>query len=146
MKSPYVNRLIEAAFIGVLMFCTQAAWSQQKDSLQTEESARRKLLLSKPPSGSSEKTVGAVAMVIGGLSSVLGVIRMNEKDPCEGFRGPNVICTSNVEQVRAIGAVQLGVGVGAFIFGIVRYGNGVQKAKAYEEWKKRSKESSSPNP
>jgi len=144
MNSQCLNTFVKAALICVLILYGSVAWSQEKDSLQTEGATGTKWLLSKPPSGSSEKTQGVIAMVLGGISAVAGIVRMSEDDPCKDISGPGVICTSNIDEVRTIGAIQLGVGAGAFIFGVIRYSDGVQKAKAYEEWKKRGKESSSP--
>lgn len=136
MKSLHANRLVEVTLIGVILLCTQTAWAQQKDSLQTEETAKRKWLLSKPSDGSSEKTQGLLAMALGGTSMIAGVIYLNKKDPCDDFRGPNVYCTSNIQEVHTLGAIELGVGAGAFIFGVIRLSDGINKAHNYEKWKK----------
>jgi len=136
MRFPRVNEFVKVMLLGMMMFGTQAVWAQQKDSLQTEETKRRKWLMSKPPSGSSEKTQGIIAMILGGSSAIVGVIDLNKKDPCDDFRGPNVFCTSNIDQVHTLGAVELGIGAGAFIFGVIRLSDGINKAKAYEKWKK----------
>ena len=61
---------------------------------------------------------------------------MNKEDPCEDVRGEYVICTSNVEEVRTIGKISMGIGAAAIIFGIIRYSEGAKKARTYDEWKR----------
>jgi hypothetical protein len=126
-----------------LIVCsTPFTWAQEQEA-KTDTTAPKVDWLSKPPSGSAEKTQGLVAMALGGISVIVGVIRLAEKDPCEDFGGPG-FCTSNIDDVHAVGAVSTAIGAGAIIFGIIRYNNGVQKAKVYEEWKRKNKVSLRP--
>jgi len=123
---------------------TPFTWAQEQEAAKTDTTAPTVDWLSKPPSGSAEKTQGLVAMALGGISVIIGIVRLSENDPCEDVGGPGVICTSNIDDVHAVGAVSTAIGAGAIIFGIIRYNNGVQKAKAYEEWKRKNKVSVRP--
>ncbi len=127
-----------------LIVCsTPFTWAQEQEAAKTDTTAPTVDWLTKPPSGSAEKTQGLVAMALGGVSVIVGVIRLAEKDPCEDFGGPG-FCTSNIDEVHTVGAVSAAIGAGAIIFGIIRYNNGVQKAKVYEEWKRKNKVSIRP--
>lgn len=123
----------------VLSLCLHGfVHAQEADSVKTDkDKSIRSAWANRPPSGGSEKTQGGLLMLLGASSVLGGAILLNKEDPCDAFSSPNVICTSNIDEVRAQGAIALGVGAGAIIYGIVRYAEGAKKAKAYEEWKKK---------
>lgn len=122
-------------------FClTNSVFGQETDSLETEkDTSIRSAWANKPPSGKSEKTQGAIIMALGASSVLTGIIYLNRKDPCDDVSGSNVFCTSNIDAVRAVGAITAGLGVGVIIYGIVRYSAGVRKARVYDEWKRKNK-------
>ena len=122
-------------------FClTNSVFGQETDSLKTEkDKSIRSTWANKPPSGKSEKTQGGIIAALGASSVLTGIIYLNKKDPCDDISGPNVFCTSNVDEVRAVGAITVGVGIAAIIYGIIRYSDGAGKARVYDEWKRKNK-------
>jgi len=138
------NKLLWIIFLLVSFGTVSITTAQEQDSVKTEPTTGP-VWFKRPPSGGAEKTQGGVLMALGGVSAIVGIIRLNEKDPCDDISGPGVICTSNIDEIHAIGAASLAIGIGASIFGIVRYANGVQKAKVYEDWKRKNKVSIRPD-
>ena len=122
-------------------FClTNSVFGQETDSLKTEkDKSIRSTWANKPPSGQSEKSQGGIIMALGASSVLTGILFLNTEDPCDDFSGSNVFCTSNVEAVRAVGAITVGAGVAVIIYGIVRFSDGAGKARAYNEWKRKNK-------
>ncbi len=117
------------------------SFAQETDSIKTKKSLRSSWL-NKPQSGKSEKTQGGFIMVAGASSVLTGIILLNEKDPCDDIQ--TGFCISNVDEVHTTGAITIGMGLGAIIYGIIRYSDGVRKAKAYEKWKSSNKLSFKP--
>ena len=136
--NPRVFWLI-VSFFSMLVFLPITASAQQDgDVVRTDSvvstTATQPNWISRPSTGKSEKIQGTLMLIAGGALSYVGLQRMNEEDPCEGFsRGT---CVSNIEEVKTIGAVQLGLGAVSGLIGLVRIGNGMRKAREYEEWKR----------
>lgn len=118
--------------------------SQQLDSLrviQPDSSAfdvpnTHSTWSSPPPSGQSEKLQGGLLILSGGVVTALGVLKLKEDDPCADFNSRSSFCLSNIEEVHAVGAVQVGLGVVTFLFGVARQSAGLRKARAYAKWKR----------
>ena len=118
----------------VLLCSTNSTIAQEIDSLNTGKS-NKNIWFNKPETGQSEKTQGGLLMALGGVSVIAGIIQLNREDPCDDLQGSFDFCTSNIDEVRAIGALSVGVGVVAIIYGITRYSAGAKKGRIYEEWK-----------
>lgn len=124
---------------------SQPVLAQEPDSLRTKktdslvsERPLSSVWVSRPPTGKSQKVQGGILMAAGGIVALAGVINLNRQDPCDDFGGPFVECLSNVEDVHTVGALQIGLGIGLTLFGLLRYNNGRKKAKTYEEWRRKN--------
>lgn len=92
-----------------------------------------------PPTGQAQKTQGLIFMAGGVLTALAGYANMSQSDPCADVReSPFVECVSNIEDVHTAGQVMAGVGAGFFAIGLLRYGMGVRKARAYRAWRVRN--------
>ena len=110
----------------------------QSDSSTFDVPNARSTWSSPPPTGQSEKLQGGLLILSGGIITTLGVLKLKEEDPCADFNSRSSLCLSNIEEVHAVGAVQLGLGVVSFLVGVARQSAGLRKARAYSKWKRQN--------